>query len=120
MNGLANFSNQEFWPAFWRATLIKLDVLAIFMSISVVTYFFVSWAIQAPQVVIASQPEVSVPTPAPVQQVRRPAAQQVQVKRNVAPQAKAPRARVQRQAPANNKRPAIAHSRRVSEKSRRN
>ncbi|MBX3017726.1 MAG: hypothetical protein KF767_07555 [Bdellovibrionaceae bacterium] len=36
-------TNEDFWPAFLRATLLKLDTFAIFVSISVVVYMLVAW-----------------------------------------------------------------------------
>lgn len=35
--------HDDFWPAFWRAMLVKLDTLAIFMAISALVYLFVAW-----------------------------------------------------------------------------
>lgn len=43
MNVRAIQTNDDFWPAFLRATLLKLDTFAIFVSISVVVYMFVAW-----------------------------------------------------------------------------
>lgn len=138
------YQQDDFWPAFWRATLLKLDILAIFMSISAVVYIVVSWiAAPVPVASVETLAEVKTQYHAAVaarepQSVARPVAhRQAEAKpvptRVRAPQAVRPapapaakparlavKSKTQNAVKAKAPRAAVADAQRLSEKSRRN